>query len=123
MLRPLNDILGQILIVAFFAVMVITPFVIVVLGIVNLSRDKLRQAGRVVQAVAALAIWGVLSFVIVMVFFMTVFSYPVNSSPSNEIKANAIYITGCLIYFVVGGALIYWTKRQTKRMPSVGISC
>jgi hypothetical protein len=38
-------------------------------------------------------------------------------------KANAIYIGGTVLYFIVSGTLIYWTKSQTKRMPSLGLSC
>jgi hypothetical protein len=121
--RPANDILGQILLVAFFAIMVITPLIILVLAIVNVQRDSLRLGKSILQAVGALAIWTCLSFVIVMIFFMTVFSYPINASPSNEMKANGIYVGGTLVYFIVSGALIYWTKSQTKRMPFLGLSC
>ena len=123
MLRNVNDILGQILILAFFTVMVITPLIILVLAFVNVRRDTMRQGKSILQAVGALVIWVCLSFVIVMIFFMTVFSYPVNESPSNEMKANAIYIGGIVVYFIVSGALIFWTKSQTKRMPALGLSC
>ncbi len=123
MLRNVNDILGQILFLAFFAIMVITPLIILVLAIINVRRDALRQGKSILQAVGALAIWICLSFAIVMIFFMTVFSYPVTSSPSNEMKANVIYIAGTLVYFIVGGVLIFWTKSQTRRMPAMGLSC
>jgi hypothetical protein len=119
----LTDILGQILLVLFFAVMVITPLVILVLGIVNFRRDKLRQGVIILQAVAALAIWAILSFVIVMIFFMTVFEYPAYRSQADNLKSMAIFVLGGLFYFLVAGVLIYWTKRQTKRMPGMGISC
>jgi hypothetical protein len=117
------DILGQILIVLFFAVMVITPLVILVLGIANLRRDRLHQGVIVLQAVAALAVWTILSFVIVMIFFMTVFQYPAYKSKSNEVIGAAIYVGGSLIYFLVSAVLIFWTRRQTKRMPAMGLSC
>jgi hypothetical protein len=123
LLRNVNDILGQILILAFFTVMVITPLIILVLAIVNVRRDTMRQGKSILQAVGALVIWVCLSFVIVMIFFMTVFSYPVNESSSNEMKANAIYIGGTVFYFIVSGTLIFWTKSQTKRMPALGLSC
>jgi hypothetical protein len=121
--RHANDILGQILLVAFFAIMVITPLIILVLAIVNVQRDSMRLGKSILQAVGALAIWICLSVVIVMIFFMTVFSYPVNASSSNEMKANAIYIGATFVYFVVSGSLIFWTKSQTKRMPAMGLSC
>jgi hypothetical protein len=121
--RQVTDILGQILAVLFFAVMVVTPLVILLLGIVNFRRDKLRQGVIILQAVAALAVWIILTFAIVMIFFMTVFEYPAYKSQSNEVISTVIFVGGTLIYLLVGGALIYWTKRQTKRMPAMGVSC
>jgi len=121
--RQLSDILGQISVFLFFAVMVITPLVILVLGIVNFTRDKLRQGVIILQAVAALAVWIILSFVIVMVFFMTVFEYPAYRSQSDNLKSTVIFTAGGLLYVLVSAVLIYWTKRQTKRMPGMGLSC
>jgi magnesium-transporting ATPase (P-type) len=117
------DILGQVLIVLFFAVMAITPLIILVLGIVNFRRDRLHQGVIVLQAVAALVVWIILSFAIVMIFFMTVFEYPAYKSHSNELIGTAIYVGGSLIYLLVSAVLIFWTKRQTKRMPAMGLSC
>jgi len=116
--KNIGDLLGQILFVLFFAAMAITPLVILVLGIVNLRRDKLHQGVIILQAVAALAVWTILSFSLVMIFFMAVFEYQ-----HNEPIGNVIYVGGCLIYFLVAAVLIFWTKRQTKRMPGMGISC
>jgi hypothetical protein len=121
--RQVTDILGQIQVVLFFAVMVITPLVILVLGIVNLRRDKLHQGVIILQAVAAIAVWTILSFALVMIFFMTVFEYPAYKSQSNERISTAIFVGGTLIYFLVSGVLIFWTKRQTKRLPPMGLSC
>jgi hypothetical protein len=121
--RQLSDILGQISVFLFFAVMVITPLVILVLGIVNFTRDKLRQGVIILQAAAALAVWIILSFVIVMVFFMTVFEYPAYRSQSDNLKSTVIFTAGGLLYFLVSAVLIYWTKRQTRRMPGMGVSC
>jgi hypothetical protein len=121
--RQVTDILGQILVVLFFAVMAVTPLVILVLGIVNLRRDKLHQGVIILQAVAALAVWTILSFVIVMIFFMTVFEYPAYRSQADNLKSTAIFLVGGFFYFVVSGVLIFWTRRQTKRMPPMGLSC
>jgi hypothetical protein len=114
----INDILGQILVLLFFAVMAITPLFIVVLGIVNLSRDKLHQGVIILQAVAAMAVWTILSFAIVMIFVMVTFE-----PPTNKVLSEAIYVGGILIYCLVSGVLIFWTKRQTRRMPAMGVSC
>lgn len=118
MSRQVTDVLGQIQVILFFAVMVITPLIILVLGIVNLIRDKLHQGKIILQAVASLVVWTILSFALVMIFFMTVFEYQ-----HNEPISNVIYVGGSLIYYLVSGVLIYWTKRQTKRMPAMGLSC
>ncbi len=123
MSRQVTDVLGQIFLVLFFAVMVITPLVILVLGIVNFRRNKLRQGVIVLQAVAALAVWTILSFATVMIFFMTVFQYPAYRSQADNLKSTAIFVVGGLLYFLVSGVLIFWTRRQTKRMPGMGISC
>ena len=92
-----------------------TPLVIVVLGILNIVRNKLNRTTIVLQALAALAVWIFLTFAIVMIFFMTVFEYPAYRSRTDEIKSDAIFIVGTVIYFIVAGLLIYWTKRQSKR--------
>ena len=123
MLRHANDILGQILVLLFFAVMVITPLVILVLGIVNLTRDKLHQGVMVLQAVAALAVWTILSIATVTIFIMITFEPPKYNSQPNQVLSNAIFVGGILIYFLVSAVLIFWTKRQTKRMPGLGVSC
>jgi hypothetical protein len=107
----------------FFAVMVITPLVILVLGIVNFRRERLQQGVIVLQAAAALAVWTILSFVTVMIFFMTVFEYPAYRSQSDNLKSTVIFTAGGLVYFLVSAVLIFWTRRQTKRMPGMGISC
>jgi len=121
--RQINDIVGQILVLLFFVVMVITPLVILVLGIVNLRRDKLRLGVIILQAVAALAVWTILSFVFVMIFIMVTFEPPTYKSQPNEVLSNAIYVGGILIYFLVSAVLIFWTRRMTKRMPGMGASC
>ena len=123
MLKEVNNFLGPIMVVLFFAVMGIIPLVIIGLGILNFRSESLRQTRIALQALGALAIWVILSFIIVMVFIMTVFQYPAYKSPSNEITNTVIFMVGGLIYFLAGGALIYWTRRQKRRMPGMGISC
>src|ERR1700681_1623250 len=98
--------------------MVITPLVILVLGIVNLRRDKLHQGVMALQAVAALAVWTILSIATVTIFIMVTFEPPTYRSQPSEVLSNAIFIGGILIYFLVSAVLMFWTKRQTKRMPA-----
>jgi cytosine/uracil/thiamine/allantoin permease len=121
--KQLTETLGLICFVLFFAVMAITPLVILVLGIVNFRRDKMRQGVIILQAVAALAIWTILSFATLMIFFMTIFQFPAYRSQSDNLKSTAIFVVGGFFYFLVAGVLIFWTKRQTKRMPAMGLSC
>jgi hypothetical protein len=123
LLRHVNDIVGQVLVLLFFAVMGITPLVVLVLGIVNLRRDKLQQGVMVLQAAAALAVWTILSIATVTIFIMITFEPPKYKSQPSEVLSNAIFIGGILIYFLVSAVLIFWTKRQTKRMPGLGVSC
>jgi hypothetical protein len=119
----INDLLGQILVLLFFVVMVITPLVVLVLGIVNFRRDKLHQGVIILQAVAALAVWTILTFAIVMIFILITFEPPTYNSHPSQVLSDAIYMGGILIYFLVSAVLIFWTKRQTKRMPGMGVSC
>jgi hypothetical protein len=119
----INDLLGQILVLLFFVVMVITPLVVLVLGIVNFRRDKLHQGVIILQAEAALAVWTILTFAIVMIFILITFEPPTYNSHPSQVLSDAIYMGGILIYFLVSAVLIFWTKRQTKRMPGMGVSC
>jgi uncharacterized membrane protein len=123
LLKQANQLLGQIDEVVFFAAMGITPLVILVLGIVNFRRDRLHQAKSALQALAAMVIWACLTFTLIMIFIMVTFRFPAYVSQANELKGTAIFIVGSLIYVVAGGALIYWTKRQTKPWPAAGVSC
>ncbi|MDX6577215.1 MAG: hypothetical protein QOE96_3168 [Blastocatellia bacterium] len=68
MLRGLNNFLGPILVVLFFAVMVLTPLIILMLGIVNFRSDSLRQTRNALQALAAIVVWTVFTFIVGMIF-------------------------------------------------------
>ena len=50
-----------------------------------------------------------------MVFIMIVFSYPVPSE-ADSLKLNAVFALQSLIYLVIGVVLIYWMKRQARRV-------
>jgi TRAP-type C4-dicarboxylate transport system permease small subunit len=106
--------------VLFFAVMGITPLVIAGLGILNFRSESRRQTRMTLQALGALVLWVILSLVVVIVFIKTVFR---DMPQSGEIANILILFGGGLTYFAFCGALIYWTRRQKKRMPGMGISC
>jgi len=127
MLRYASDILDTgFIIFCIFAGAI--SLVILVLGVLNFKRAGGRRATIAVQALGALAIWTVLTVVVVIVdlgFLITAEYAALQShveldSPSRA----AVFIGGgFLIYALAGAALIYWTKRQTRRMPAMGLSC
>ena len=122
MSHQVNEILGQILLIVFFAVAGAAPLVVLVLSILNFSRYAARRTAITLKALAALAIWACLTFILVMVFIMVVFQFPAYKSQANETTGTVIFTVGTLIYALAGAALIYWMKRQSKRSPVVAAS-
>jgi hypothetical protein len=122
-LRQASGILGQILLIGLFVIGGVTPVIILVLSILNFTRYTARRLAITLKALAALAIWAGLTFMLIMVFFMVVFQFPAYVSQSNALISTVIFIVGTLIYALVGGGLIYWMKRQSRAMPAMGLSC
>ncbi len=114
LLRQANDIIGQVFLVAAFIIMTGVPLAILILGIVNFIRAMTRRGTIVLQALAAIGIWIFLTYVIVMILIVIIFSFPYPLAPADEIKSNAVFIIGFVIYTAAGLALIYWTKVQAK---------
>ncbi len=122
-MRQASDILGQILVIGFFVIAAVTPIMILVLSILNFTRYSARRTAITLKALAALAIWAGLTFLLIMVFIMVVFQFPSYVSQSNALIETVIFVVGALIYALVGGGLIFWMKRQSKPMPAIGLSC
>ena len=122
-MRQASDILGQILVIGFFVIAAVTPIIILVLSILNFTRYPARRTAITLKALAALAIWAGLTFLLIMVFIMVVFQFPSYVSQSNALIETVIFVVGALIYALVGGGLIFWMKRQSKPMPAIGLSC
>jgi hypothetical protein len=122
-LRQASDILGQLLLIGFFVIAAVTPIMILVLSILNFTRYTARRLAITLKALAALAIWACLTFILIMVFFMVVFQFPAYVSQANALISSVIFILGTLIYALAGGGLIYWMKRQSRSMPAMGLSC
>jgi hypothetical protein len=122
-LRQASDILGQILVIGFFVIAAVTPIMILVLSILNFTRYPARRTAITLKALAALAIWAGLTFLLIMVFIMVVFQFPSYVSQSNALIETVIFVVGALIYALVGGGLIFWMKCQSKPMPAMGLSC
>jgi hypothetical protein len=109
-----TDIIGQIFFVIFFALMGGIPLAILILGILNFVRAVTRHVTIVMQVLASILIWAFLTYAVVMIFIVVIYSFPYPLSPANELKATGFFILGCLLYAAAGAALIYWTKRQRQ---------
>ncbi|HEV7475804.1 MAG TPA: hypothetical protein VGN90_17240 [Pyrinomonadaceae bacterium] len=114
-----NDIVAQIFLVVFFIIMAGIPLGILVLSIMNFVRAATRRGTIVLQALAAIAVWTILTYVLVMILIVVIFSLPYPLSRADELKSTAYFIVGCLGYSAVGAALIYWTKRQAALSVAV----
>jgi hypothetical protein len=120
LLNKANDIVGQILLVVFFVIMGAVPLSVLILGILNLIRAVSRKGTIILQVLAAMAVWLVLTYAIVMIFIVVVFSFQYPLSDVDNLKTTAIVILGTVVYAVVGAALVYWTKRQAKLSTAIG---
>jgi hypothetical protein len=121
-LRQASGILGQILLIGLFVIAGVTPVIILVLSILNFTRYTARRTAITLRALAALAIWACLTFILIMVFIMVVFQFPSYVSQSNALIETVIFVVGALIYALTGGGLIYWMKRQSKLSPTAPAS-
>lgn len=122
-MRQASDIFGQILLIGFFVIAGVTPLIILALTILNFTRNSARRTAITLKALAALAIWAILTFILVMIFIMVVFQFPAYVSQANALISTVIFVVGTLIYALAGGGLIYWMKRQSRLMPAMGVSC
>lgn len=113
-MRHANDIVGEILLVAFFVIMAATPLAILTFGIINFVRAQTRRSTIVLQGLMAIAAWTILSYVIFMLFIVIVFSFPYPLSTADELKSTGLFLLGCAIYTAVGALLVFWTKRQAR---------
>jgi hypothetical protein len=120
LLNKANDIVGQILLVVFFIVMAGVPLSVLVLGIINSIRAASRRGTIILQVLASMAVWFFLTYAIVMIFIVSVYSFKYPLSDADNLKTTAIVIFGTLIYAIVGAALIYWTRRQAKLSARIG---
>jgi hypothetical protein len=92
--------------------MVATPLAILVLAVINFIRASSRRGTIALQALASLVVWVLLTFGLIMILMVIIFSFKYPLSPSDELKSTGVFILGAVIYLAVGAALIYWTRRQ-----------
>lgn len=119
MLNKANDIVGQILLVVFCVLMGGVPLAVLTLGIINSVRAVTRRGTIVLQVLAAMAVWIFLTYAIVMIVMVVIFSFKYPLSDADNLKSTAVAILATVIYAVVGSALIYWTRRQAKLSATV----
>jgi hypothetical protein len=114
LLRQLNDFLGPILLVIFAVIMGGTPLTIIIMAIRNLLRAGSRHGTILMQALTAVGIWVMLTFLLLMILMVIIFSFEYPLSQSDELKSTGVFILGSLLYAAIGAALIFWTSRQTR---------
>lgn len=90
------------------------PLAILILGTLNFVRAVTRHVTIVMQVLASILIWGFLTYAVVMIFIVVIYSVPYPLSPANELKTTGFFILGCFFYAAAGAGLIYWTKRQRQ---------
>ena len=91
-----------------------TPLAILVLGILNFIRALSRRGTIVLQALASLVLWIMLTYGLVLYFMMLVFEAEYPTTQVAEWKNTGWFVLGGLIYSLAGAALVYWTRRQAK---------
>lgn len=114
LLRQANDIIGQVSLVVAFLIMTGLPLALLILGTINFARAVTRRGTIVLQVLTSIGIWIFLTYAIAMILIVIIFSIPYPLSPADELKSTAVFILGCVIYTVVSGALIFWTRAQAK---------
>lgn len=114
MSRHANDLVAQIFFVIFGILMAGVPLSILILGILNFVRSATSHVTIVLQALASILIWALLTSVIVMILIVVLSSLHYPLSAADEFKSTGYLFVGCLLYAVGGAALIYWTKRQKQ---------
>lgn len=95
------------------------PLAVLLLGIINLIRAVTRKGTIILQVLAAMAVWIVLTYAIVMICMVVIFSFKYPLSDADNLKSTAVAILGTVVYAVVGAALIYWTRRQARLSTAI----
>ena len=69
-----NDIIAQIFIVIFLVLMGGIPLAILILGTVNFVRAVTRHVTIVMQVLASILIWGFLTYALIAIFIVVIYS-------------------------------------------------
>jgi hypothetical protein len=113
----LIDIAGQITLYGFFFTACATPIAVLALAILRFIQSDKPRYGFALKGLAALLIWGVLTFVVISLFIVIVFSvtYDQASREAVDLKMTIVFALVCWIYALAGGGLVYWVQRRAKR--------
>jgi hypothetical protein len=111
------EIAGQITLYGFFFTACATPIAVLALSILRFIQAEQARYMFALKGLAALLIWGVLTFVVVSVFIMMVFSvsYDQASRAAVDLKMTIVSALVCSIYALAGGGLVYWVQRRARR--------
>jgi len=91
-----------------------TPLTILLIGTINFARALSRRGTIVLQVLASLVLWILLTYGVVLIFMMMVFNATYPSSTIDDWKMTGWFLLAGLVYTIAGAALVYWTKRQAK---------
>ena len=111
------EIAGQIILYGFFFTACATPIAVLALSILRFIQAEQARYRFALKGLAALLIWGAVTFVVVFIFFMMVFSVPYDraSREAVDLKMNLVFGLFCMIYALIAGVLLYWVQRRAGR--------
>ena len=112
----ITDTAGVILLYGFFLMAGATPIILLALSVLNLIRSSRRWYLILVEVVAALVVWAVLTFGVFSALFVMAFSMPGNPSSRDaaNIKMTVAFGFMWLAYGLAMAGLIYLLKRRAK---------
>lgn len=110
----MSDLLDKIVGLTALLIAVLVPILIIVQSIINARRLAGDHVMTVVYALSALAVWAILSFIIVMVLFMAVFEPGQGTSYEQEKRFTLIFLSVMVVYVLCGGGMIYLLRRRGR---------
>lgn len=114
MLRQINDFLGPILLILFAIIAGAIPIIILIFSVLNAVRRRVHWIIVVAKAFSALLAWLVLTYAVVLIFMMVVFSASGRTTTAQDLKMTGIFIVECVIYTLTGLGLIWWVRRNGR---------
>jgi hypothetical protein len=92
---------------------------ILTLGVINFVRAVTRKGVIALQALAAIVIWVVFSYALMLILATVTWSLRYPRSQADELKITAAFAVVTLVEAAVGAALVYWTRRQARLSTAI----